>query len=262
MAELFHGIGDPWVKTTNLTSGTIGEEVILPLELFEFEFNSEVESLEAQSMGRNGVQKTIASAPGAETSTLVLRTQLGRWDHLGFFLNQFQQQVASINIPILKIGTVPATADYEIGDAGITAGTAAGVYVHVYDGANSGYRTKAATPASPSAGEVGVDGTNNKLVFHSSDAGKTVAYTLPVAQTNVGYYGGTRAASADSYGTIEFWGTLFGTEDRIYFPSLDFSTRPSLNFAGDVATLEVEFSANTPSGADFPYTIYNAADLA
>ncbi len=253
MAELFSGVGDCYAKTLSAPTG-IGQNVIVPLELFDFSFTTDSTPLEAKAQ-KKGIKKTVASAIGEVTSTLTLSTQLIRWSPLGFFFNQFSVSVGSVSIPVLKGGTVPSSAPYEVSDADITTSNDEGVYVYLYDGDESTYlKTVAIAPAN--ATEVQVDGTNGKLIFHSSAAGKKFAYTLPVTETNVKRIGGARG---DQYGTIEFWGTVYGPEYRIHFPSLDFKSTPSIELTGDVATLSVEFSANVVDGDDEPFRLYGAA---
>ena len=67
---LFYGVGDIYALTTEAPDD-IGEQVILPLELFEFELSTDSTELEAKSM-RGGVLTTIASAVGETTYTLTL----------------------------------------------------------------------------------------------------------------------------------------------------------------------------------------------
>jgi hypothetical protein len=253
MANLFYGIGDAYAKTTELAGTTLAQEVITPLFLFEFEYSEDSEALEAKGQIK-GVRRTLASAMGEVTSTLRLSTQLVNWSQLGFYLNQMPGQAASTSIPVLKSAIVPASGAAEISDAAIVSGTVDGVYVYISDGANPGYRKKVSE--APAAGEVQVDGTANKLIFHSSDAGQAAYYTIPVTETNVDYYGG---ANTGKFGTIEFRGVMYGTEDRIWFPSLDFKTTPSFSLSGDVATLEVEFTPNVVGVNNYPYIIYKAA---
>lgn len=252
MSNMFYGVGDTYAKTKN-NVGAIDQNIIVPLYLFDFEYTEDATALEAKGQVK-GVKKTLASATGEITSTLRLSTQFVNWSQLGFFLNQLPSTQASVNIPVLKTGRVPATAPYEVADAGITALTASGVYVYISDDDDPSYR-EIITTGTVALGEVEVDSTAGSLTFHSSDAGKPFVYTLPVAQTNKQSYGG---AGGDKYGTLEFWGTMYGTEDTIYFPSLDYKTTPSLAFTGDVATLEVEFSANVSvsDGDLYPYRIY------
>jgi hypothetical protein len=252
MADLFHGIGDPFIKTKSAPAGP-GQNIILPLEIFSFDFSTDSNSLEAKSQ-KKGIIRTIASAVGESTGTLKLSSQYGNWGHLGFFLNQLPTVVAEVSIPVLKTGTVPSESPYEITDAGITTATVDGIFVYLFDGQDSQYLKKVGT--TPTGYEVEVDTTAHKLIFPAALDGKLFTYTIPVTETNVQRYGG---ATGDKYGTIEFWGTIYGTEDRIHFPSLDFKTTPSISLTGDVATLEVDFSANVSSGDDEPYVIYKAA---
>lgn len=244
---MLHGVGDIWVSPTTAPAG-IGERVIQPLELFSFSFAQDVTKLEAKAQ-KKGVLKTIASAQGEVTSTLTLSTQFGDWSHLEFFTNQFATPVTNVAIPVLKTGRVPATSPYEITDAAITSGNAAGVYAYMSDGADPGYLTVGTS--TPSAGEF--IASNGKITLHSSAAGRLITYMVPTTVSSTERLGG---AIVDSYGTIELWGTVYGTNWRIHFPSLTFSTAPSLEFTGDVGTLQVEFSANTPVGSDQPYNIY------
>jgi len=253
MASLFHGIGDPFIITKTAPAG-VDQNIILPLELFSFDYTTDSSALEAKSQ-KKGIRRTIASAVGESIGTLKLSSQYGNWGHLGFFFNQLPSVVSSVKIPILKTGTVPATGPYEVTDVGITAGNASGIYVYLFDDQDSTYLKKVAI--APADGtEVQVDTTANKFVFHSSLAGKSFTYTMPTTETNVERYGG---ATGDKYGTIEFWGVIYGTEDRIHFTSLDFKTTPPISLAGYVATLEVDFSANVTAGDDEPFRIYKAA---
>jgi hypothetical protein len=247
---MFYGIGDMWAET-NAAPSDIAENVMLPLQLFDFEFTQDATSIEAKAQ-KNGIKKVIASAIGEITGTVKLSTQFGNWSHLEFFLDQFSNTESSVAIPVLKSGTVPSSSAYEVSDAGITTGTASGIYVYVYDDQDSGYRTKAGT-SSPDPGEVYVDTTNNKLVFNAADAGKTISYTLPVTHTSGKSLGG---AINDQYGALSFYGTIYGPEWTIYFPNLTRKTMPSITLNGDVASLEVEFTANLVPGYDAPYKIY------
>lgn len=244
---LFYGVGDIYALTTEAPDD-IGEQVILPLELFEFELSTDSTELEAKSM-RGGVLTTIASAVGETTYTLTLSTQYGNWSHLEFFLNQFASTDATATVPVLTSGTVPTGSPYEVVDADLT--TATGVYVYVYDGQESGYRTIAT--AAPTAGEVQVDTAATKLVFHSSDAGKAFAYTKNITETNIKRLGG---AKGDTYGTFSVIGKIYGPEWTIYLPSCNFKSTPTISLSGDVSTLTVECSANVPAGADLPYYLY------
>lgn len=250
MANLFHGVGDTYAKTITLDGGTgVGQDIIIPLYLFDFSYTEEVTPIEAKGQIK-GVRKTLASAEGETTSILRLSSQFANWSQLGFFLNQLPKENASVSIPVLKTSKVPDTAPYVVNDVDITSGNLEGVFVYVTDNDDPGYRTI----GTAGVGEVAV--AAGTITFDASDAGKSFVYTVPVTRTNVQTYGG---AIGEKYGTIEFRGIVYGLQVPIWFPSLDFRTKPSLDLTGDVATLEVEFSANVDvsSGFDVPYVIYD-----
>lgn len=247
--SIFYGVGDLWVKTL-VAPSLPAQNVIIPLELFEFELTADSTSIEGKAQ-KKGVKKIIGSAIGEVNYTIRLSGQLARWDQIGFFLGQLNGSKASVSIPVLKSAVVPATSPYEITDAAITTGTAAGVYVYLIDGDNSTYIK---TGGSAASGVVQVDGSGGKLVFHSSAAGKSVQYTVPVAETNQAYYGGD---NTNTLGNFELWGTVYGPEFRIYVPSITLKTKPSLSFTGsDVATLEVEGTANVIGTDIDPFYLY------
>ena len=251
MSNMFYGVGDTYAKTK--TAPVDGQNVIIPLYLFDFEYVEDTSPLEAKGMIK-GVKRTLASAPGSVTTTVKLSTQLINWSQLGFFTNQFAS-VQSVVIPVLKTGHVPIAAPYEVQDDGIVAGNASGIYVYVSDENDPSYRKIVTAAPPPAVGEVKIDSAAHKLVFHSSDAGKPFSYTFPANNANKQSYGG---AGGGKWGAIEFWGTVYGTEDIIHFPHLDFKTSPSFNFTGDVATLSVDFSANLSIGDGdiYPYRLY------
>ena len=69
------------------------------------------------------------------------------------------------------------------------------------------------------------------------------------------------ASQADSFGNVKFSGKLasteFGNGMYIVIPRLARINTPTLNVAGDVTELTMEFRALVPEGARKPYQIYN-----
>ena len=104
-----------------------------------------------------------------------------------------------------------------------------------------------------------VDTTGNKLVFDASRAGAPISYVVPTTYTTIETYGGPGAAT--KYGKISFRGKLYTPESTenwgIYFPSLSRQSRPNFEVTGDVPTFSVDFAAETPSGWEKPYQIFN-----
>lgn len=250
------GIGDLHAVTKSLTSTSIGEEIMVPLNSVNFTLQVNSSPQRARAF-RGGVIQNVASAPGEATWTLTLEAEYATWQEIGFYINQLPETAASVRVPTLKTATIPSTSPYEIDDAAIVSAVSAGIYVYISDvdnPNNSGYRTRAATPATPSVGEVGIDTTGNSLIFNSSDAGKVVVYTIPVTFTNREYYGGPRGASALTYDRLEFRGITYPFNSPIYIPDITFATISSpLQLGGDVSTLSIEMDANVPIGWDTPY---------
>lgn len=259
---MLSGLGDTYAQTLNLSGGATAQRLI-ELFLFDFNFVSESEQLEAQAYV-GGVRRTKSSAEASVTDTLTLSTQYVDWSQMGFALDEFPTTESNLIWPGLKPETVPTSGAFEIADAAITVANDA--YIKVYVNAFGAWgqpgfltRTADASTAPANASEVQVDTTNNKLIFESSLAGAPISYTVPTTYTTIESYGG--ANSPTSYGKISFRGKLFSPESTdnwgIYFPSLSRQSRPNFELTGDVPTLSIDFAAETPSGWPKPYQIVN-----
>lgn len=258
---MYKGIGDAFAKTNQLAGGATAQRGIF-LALYSFSLTQESETIEALAFNSLGVQTTKASAEKSRTTTLTLETQFVDWQQLGFYLGEFPKDVASATMPVVTYATVPSTGPYEIADASVTAGNTNHIFVSIVEAGTwgqPGHLPRATTPATPAAREVGVDTTNNKLIFNSAQAGAKIAYTTPVTYTNKQGYGGS--GSTTQYGEISFYGKLFnvpGTNGHfIYIPSATIQSSPSIEMSGDVPTLSAEFRCNTPSGWAQPWQILN-----
>lgn len=257
---MLQGVGDMAAITTQLGSGPLDQKLI-ELYLFSFELTTEVETQEALAYIA-GVQRAKKSAKKSEQTTLKVTTQYIDWAQLGFFLGEFDKLVAAQTIPVLKRATVPSTAPYEVAEAAITTANTGSLYVYVNEPGPWGMpRTlpRATTPATPTAGQVGVDTSNHKFIFHAAQAGAPITYTVPQPLTNVRAYGGP--GTATKYGEIQFFCTVIEPQSqyglKLWLPSLSLKSAPSLSFAGDTPQLEAEFSCNVPSGWELPYQILN-----
>lgn len=260
---MLQGLGDTYAKTLNLAGGATAQKLI-ELFLFEFTFTSESEQLEALGYVR-GVRRSKSSAEATVTDTLTLSTQYADWAQLGFALDEFPKSATNVIIPTLKTATVPAApGPYEIADAAITTANDSFIFVYVnafgsWGQPGSLVRTANSSTAPTTTKQVQVETTSNDLIFAAGLAGAPVSYTVPVEYSTIEAYGGTGATS--SFGKIEFRGKLYSPESTdnwaIYFPSLSRNSRPNIELTGDVPTLSIDFAAETPSGWDKPYVIYN-----
>lgn len=257
---MLRGLGDTFIETTGLPGGLTGQ-ALQELFIYEFDFTSEATAIEALAY-QAGARKVKASAEGEVTDSLTLRLQYNDWASLGFALDAFPKSATNVVVPTLKFDTVPVSGAFEITDTAVTA--ASDVYLKVFVNqqgtwGQAGNLERAATAATPGVGEVGVDTTNNKLIFNSAQAGAPISYTVPVTYAAIESFGG--AGAATKYGDISFRGKVYSTEQSaqwpIYFPKLQRNGRPSIAFAGDVPILEIPFIAVTPSGWEQPYQILN-----
>ena len=255
---MLRGIGDTQVTTLDLGTSA-ADQVMQELCLFEFSFASEVATLTAECY-QKGIRKTKATAEGTVTDTLTLRLQYNDWASLGFTLDAFPKTEASVNIPILKFGTVPTSAPYEITDADITTAGDDNVKSYVSEvgtWGQPGSLTKAASAGT--AGPREADVQVGKIVYNAAQAGAPITYTVLKEYTSIQAYGGP--GDQTKYGDLAFRGQVYSTEQTdpwpIYFPQIQRNGRPSLAFAGDVPILEIPFLAITPSGWDVPYQILN-----
>lgn len=257
---MLSGIGDLFAKTTGLVGGATAQKMT-PLFLSQFEFSQEAETKEAKGFV-SGKLVTKSTGEAEVTSTVKITTEYTDWQQLGIALDQFSRTFTSEKILVLKTATVPSTAPYEITDAAITAGNTNDIFVAISEAGTWGQPKplpRATTPASPATGEVGVDTTNTKLVFHAGQAGASVTYTVPTVLATVEGYGGS--GNLSQIGNLEFWGKLYTPTASqgftIYFPQLQRKSRPTITIAADVPSLEVEFGAIAPAGWTEPYKILN-----
>lgn len=257
---MFRGLGDTFIETTDLEGGAIAQ-AMQELFLFEFSYTSEATTINALAY-QGGVRRVKSSAEGEVTDSLILRLQYNDWASLGFATDEFPKTATNVTLPTLKYDTVPAAAPYEIADPDITEANDAYIKAFVNEAGfwgQAGSLTRAADPAAPGVGEVGVDTTNNKLVFNEAQKSAPITRTTPVTHSTIQAYGGP--GTAVKYGDVAFRGQVYSTEQTeqwpIYFPKLARNGRPNLAFAGDVPVLEIPFIAVTPSGWDKPYQILN-----
>ncbi|MEX0271397.1 hypothetical protein AB3R30_19840 [Leptolyngbyaceae cyanobacterium UHCC 1019] len=257
---MLSGLGDIYIKTTGLAGGATAQKMI-PLFLFQFEFSQEAESKEAQGfVGGRLVTKSTAEA--SVSSTVKLTTQFTDWQQLGLVLDQFPRVLTNEKLVVLKTATVPSVAPYEIVDAAITVANTNDIFANIAGAGVWGQPKplpRAATPATPATGQVGVDTTGTKLVFNVAQAGAPVTYTVPVTLTSVEAYGGSGTLS--KIGNLEFNGIIYSPEASqgipISFPLLQRKTRPTMTISNDVPEFEIEFGAIPPVGWDEPYKILN-----
>lgn len=266
---MLKGIGDPWIRTTDKTGSAANNQKMLVLGLLSFELAAESESKESQKFNSQGELVTATTVKGGTSYSLNLTYNDVDWGSLAFAAGQFPRNysAANVDIPALTYATVPSSSPYEIDDAYVTATTDDDITVVITEtsgGLPAGTTlTHAATAATPGAGEVGVDGVNNKLVFNAAQAGAKIAYPKFTAYSAVQDIGGP--TGADTWGTFEFYGKVFipsiSAGTIIYFPSVTISTEPTITVDDGVPELAIECGLSTPSGWDKPYRLINLDEV-
>ncbi len=263
---IWTGIGDPYVVSRNSIPNPAGSNtshnLLMEMQsLFNFKLTGEANTIEADGQ-KGGILKPHASAIGKESYKLTLSTKYTNFPTIAWFFNQIPQS-GSLSIPVRVPAVVPTVAPYEINDAGVTAANAEGIYVYVTRGGSispskEGMRWRTADAVTPPADatEVQLDTTNNKIVFHAADAGASVGYYIPQPTSSRRFIGG---ANTQKFGEFEFFGICEQNGMLMHYPSVDFSSIPSIELSGsDASTLEIECIANTVGNAEYPYTFHEA----
>lgn len=254
------GVGELGIFTLDQTTKTLGQEIFFPGQFFNFSYEGEAESKEAKAWVA-GRRKTVSSAVGDETYTLTLSFQYLDWLHLGFAYDEIPKTSSNVTIPIIKSATIPTSTPYEIVDADITVENSTSIKAYIPQRGSwgeAGYRKRVG--AAPAAKEFQVDTANDKLVFHSSDAGAVVQYSILKTYSTIDSIG--YESEADSFGKLSFLGKGYGPEFPngiiIYLPSITRSSIVSMT-TDDVPEFEIQFSVNVPPGKRTPHQFFNLA---
>lgn len=251
------GAGSTYLQTTALSSGTATAQQMFYNPIFSFTYSADVTALEAQGMV-DGQLQTVASAQGATTHNFTIETQLIKRATRPLLTGHISKSVSAYTFPTLATASVPTSSPYEIAVAAVTTGNIA--YIKVFDPVVGPLaHTADATTAPTSTSQVQVDTTNNKLIFHSGAAGRTISYTTPYSFTGKGYGG---SGTATSIGTLAFRGKVFDFGDEealIEFPQITLVGITEMPVTGDVPTYSLAFLAAVPDGWTHPYQLLELA---
>lgn len=241
------GIGDTYLATTAIGDGTGKSQKLYPNSFFEFTYNAETETLEAQGQVA-GRQQTVAAAQGATTHNFTLTTQYVSYPNRPLIMGHLPKTFTDVAFPVRTDVILDATVTIE--DAAVTVGNSE-LFI-VYDDQVGPLTRAIAAPSDDS--EYQYDSTNGELVFHPSAEGHTITYTKPVTYATIKGFGGEGAATA--LGRMVFRGKVYGfgsEESLIEFPALDLINVTELPLTGEVPTFSLEFLAAIPSGWSHPY---------
>jgi hypothetical protein len=258
---MLSGVGELGIFTLNQASKTLGQEIFFPGQFFNFVYAGESQKKEAKAWVA-GRRKTVSSAVGDESYTLTLSFQYLDWNHLGFAYDELPQTSSNVVLPITKSATIPSSSPYEIVDADITVGNATSIKAYASQRGSwgeAGHRKR--VTGSPAAKQFQVDTTNDKLIFHSSDAGATVQYSIAKTYSSIDSIG--YESAADDWGKLSFLGKGYGPEFPngiiIYLPSITRASIVSMDTSQDVPEFSIEFTGNVPAGKRTPHQYFNLA---
>jgi len=241
------GIGDAYLATTALGDGTGKSQKLYPNSFFEFTYNAETETLEAQGQVA-GRQQTVAAAQGATTHNFTLTTQFVSYPNRPLIMGHLPKVFSSVAFPVRTDVILDNTLAIE--DAAVTVDNT-NLFI-VYDEVVGPLTRSVGAPAN--SGEYQFDTAAGELKFHASAEGHTITYTKPVTYTEVKGFGG--AGTATALGRMVFRGKVYGfgsEESLIEFPALDLINVTELPLTGEVPTFSLEFLAAIPSGWSHPY---------
>lgn len=225
---LLYGIGSFDFLTLGLTP-----ERLLPVEPMEFTLAGESTS-KTSTKFKDGILVTAGTAQAGETFTLTIGIEAVNWLSLQFAYGELASTTASIALPTLKYATIPALTPFEIIDTDLTS-----LVVYATDLA-SGIPLTRVVGAPAATGEFQVVTGTTRLVFHSSDAGKAIAYRTFKAYTDVSTIG--VEAVATTLSNFQFSGVCYNDEEKyeLVIPKMGKTNIPSLGIS-DVTKLDVEF---------------------
>ena len=253
------GVGNAYLATTALGSGTGAEQYIFPMPVFNFEESVETTPIEAQAQVE-GVLQTAEAGTSTITRTLTLTTQIFNTNLRPLVFGQLPKAATSFTIEVLKTAQLDDTEIIE--DPLITSGNLQSIRVF-----KSGYGrltpTASASTAPANATQVQIDTTDNELIFFAGEEDSIISYTVPRSVTSAQKYGGTGTKTA--LGRLSFRCAVFGLDGSLveyrYYPALDLTTPPTQTFSGEVPELSLEFLAATPDGWTDPYEVIDASTI-
>lgn len=260
---LFKGLGDSYVRTTDLAGGASAQK-LYPYPVYEFSFDQTATTEDAEAY-RGGIRQAEETVEIKVESLLKLKTQISNWAMLGLSLGQLERTLTNFTIPSIKRVTVPVGGI--INDTSITVANGESIIASIERYGPWGQvgpltRTVA---ASPPVRTVKVDTTAKTLNFNAAQVGAPIMYVLdrPILSANV--YGG--AGTLAKISELEFYGDIYdnSTDEanggKIWFPRIQRNARPSLSFDGKLATLEMEYKCLVPTGFPEPYMTIDAHSI-
>jgi hypothetical protein len=259
------GLGKIYGRTTQLGNLTKPQQRGFFLGPIAWSDTSESEEQETNRFIA-GEYKTKRKLKGATTFGLQISWNEQDWFHMGFARNEFPKTAASVPLPSILSTTVPLTAPYEIVNPFFTTANddLYGVLPFVTEeGAWGQPGSLVRSSGAPSAGQVQLDNTGTKLIFHSSQAGAPIDIPIFATASSVQYYGGP--GTAVKFGQFELWAEVYlaGISQKVirHYPQCELISDAAMTIDNTIQTVQVDLSVAIPSGWEKPYAEYNLATV-
>jgi hypothetical protein len=225
---------------------------LIPVEPMEFTLEGAAETQKARKF-KDGTLVTSGTVISSTEYTMTVGIEAASWLALQFAYGELAGVTASASLPELRYGTVPATP-FEVVDADIASGN-----VQVTLLGDEPEPLAVITTGTVADGQVRVDTAANKLIFHSSDAGKSFAYRLFKTYTNLQSIGVETVYEVLS--SFSFSGLLYTGEGlvKLVIPEISKIGVPTLNPA-EVTKLDVEFELLTSGTNRSAFQLYRMPD--
>lgn len=232
------------------TESNSGDGLLLPIEPMSFNLSNDSETVKSTKFV-DGMVQTAGSAIRSSEWTLTLGIEAINWAAIQFALGELAGTTASIEMPELRYGQVPATGTFEWDDADIDTNL---VRVALLSDDDTTSLTTVATAPSD-ATEVQVDDASNKLVFHADHAGRSFSYRVFTTLSDVSSIGAEQAYQAISKFAFEGILTTDGPPVKIVIPQLVRSSFPNIDVQG-VSRFDIEFDLLSVGNARLPFQLY------
>jgi len=217
----------------NLVTRGLVSDILLPVEPMEFSLVGESTSKESTKFV-DGLLVTAGTAKASEVFTLTIGIEAVNWMVLQLAYGEVAGTTASASLPTIKRATIPLVTPFEIIDTDLTTEL---VYVTALS-ASQPMAKVAIEPAATATFQV-ITGTT-RLAFHSSDAGKAIAYSTPKTRTALPSIGAETVFTTLS--NFEFTGLVYADGENyiLSIPTMSQINIPTLNVA-DVTKMDLEY---------------------
>lgn len=239
---ILSGAGQFMFITNTLDQTLIAQQLMFSPDLINFSLEESLGTpRKAKKMTCKG-PKVVATSPGLAETTLKVSTEVPDWAFLQLAEGELAANV-NVTLPIYKNAQVPLAAVFTISDAAIVAGNLTQIvaYNTSFVGGNLPGPLMRVSTAPASAKEFQV--AAGVLTFHSSMAGASITYAVPVTQASLPSLG--KDPSPTYLGELQFIGHAcsdsYPNGLLIHIKRLSQTSKPTWTPNTDVPSFEIDF---------------------